>query len=352
MVLAGNFSRAKCLPLKVVAATIVTLYVLNLVFGATIRQLYGHLDPINAATSLTTRQCRQLPGADDVLVVVKTGSTELQDKLPVHFGTTFGCYADFVVFSDYEEELDGYHVYDALDQVSEEIRLEHYDFALWRRLQAEGRTSLGSSELSGKSSSSGGVDGKQENPGWRLDKWKFLPMMNKTLSMYPEKKWYVFVEVDTYLVWSNLLQWTAALDANKPIYAGYQMQIENQIFAHGGAGFVVSNPALHLVADEYAKNKPAWEDYTDKHWAGDCVLGKAFEDAGSRLLWSWPLTVGDSPNVQNFFKSDYYKRMWCYPAVTYHHLSTDEIGSMWHFEQDWIKTVSVYVYAPQHYLYL
>lgn len=283
--------------------------------------------------------CRQLPGAEHVLVVMKTGATELEAKLPIHLRTTMQCYADSIIFSDFEEDLDGHHIYNALDQVSEHIRSTHDDFDLYRRLQSNGRQALDTSELSSSLGTDGGKLGKPDNAGWRLDKWKFLPMMNRTLTMYPDKKWYVFVETDTYLVWSNLLQWIAVLDHERPIYAGLQMQIADQIFAHGGSGFVVSNHAMRLVTDLFARDTTWWEDFTDGHWAGDCVLGKAFEQAGSPLLWSWPLIQGDKPEILDFWKQKGDIQGWCYPAVTYHHLSADEVENMWRFEQEWIDKV-------------
>lgn len=285
-------------------------------------------------------RCQDIPGAEDVVVIMKTGSTEIQDKLPVHFTTTLTCYQRYLVFSDYGEEFHGVYVRDALDQVSEGIRNDNSDFELYRRLQSEGRGALAQSELSGPLSGEGGKSGKTDNPGWRLDKWKFLPMVNKTLAAYPDAKWYVFVETDTYLVWSNLLQWLAALDHTKPSYLGAQMQIGDVIFAHGGSGFIVSKPAMEMVTAEYAAHVSEWEAFTGGHWAGDCVLGKAFADANVSLTWSWPLSQGRKPSDLNYTRIDWDKRIWCSPAVFYHHLSADEVASMWNAEQNWTLNVS------------
>lgn len=336
-------------PLKLAGSVAICLFILNFWFGRSVKDILDPTSPVDYQAPSPTAEapthqppCREIKGADDVLVIVKTGSTELQDKLPVHLRTTLSCYPDTVIFSDFEEDLEGHHIFDALEPVDELVKSTHDDFALYRRLKAEGRKALEPSELSGILADSGGISGKTDNPGWRLDKWKFLPMMNRTLDLYPQKKWYVFVETDTYLVWSNLLEWISLLDAGKPVYAGYQMQIGDQIFAHGGAGFLVSNPAMHRVVDHIAKSTSWWEKFTDSHWAGDCVLGKAFQEAGVQLLWSWPLIQGDKPGTLNPFKNDYGYRMWCFPVVTYHHLSVDEIETMWKFEQDWIHNVRTF----------
>ena len=62
--------------------------------------------------------CRSLPGANDTVVIVKTGSTELKDKLPIHFTTTLRCYPNYLIFSDHEEYIQGQRIIDALDDVT------------------------------------------------------------------------------------------------------------------------------------------------------------------------------------------------------------------------------------------
>lgn len=99
---------------------------------------------------------------------------------------------------------------------------------------------------------------------------------------HPDMKWYVFIEADTFVLWSMLQQYLSTLDPNKLIYAGSQMFIAGVLFAHGGSGFVVSQPAMRKVVNHYAAHKFEIETFTDGHghWAGDCVLGKDFIDSG------------------------------------------------------------------------
>ena len=116
--------------------------------------------------------CQKLEGGEEVLVVMRTGATEIKDKLPAHLNTTLQCYNNHIIFSDYEEDFEGHHVYDLLANVEDDVKEHHPDFALWRRLRDHGRESLNDSELSGAVSEDSGGTGKTENDGWRLDKWK------------------------------------------------------------------------------------------------------------------------------------------------------------------------------------
>lgn len=288
--------------------------------------------------------CHELPGANETLVVFRTGSTELQDRLPIHLSTTLRCYPNYMIFSDHREHFQGEEIYDALDSVSSDLLDSHPDFDLYRRLKQGGREVLEADQLSGSKTEDTKWHGKLENPGWKLDKWRFLPMLNKTLQEHPDMKWYVFVEADTYLLWASLLEYLAALDHTKPHYTGSIMYIGDVVFAHGGSGFMVSQPAMRLVLDQYATHKAEIEAYTDGHWAGDCVLGKVFSEAGVHFSDAWPIIQGDYPGIVAYARpdgrpiADPNKRVWCYPTVSYHHVSPDIVEDLWLFEQQWLAS--------------
>jgi len=54
------------------------------------------------------------------------------------------------------------------------------------------------------------------------------------------------------------------------------------------------------VVKQYEENQHEWEKFTDSHWAGDCVLGKAFKDAGIPLTPAWPIFQGDDIGNMNY----------------------------------------------------
>ena len=168
-------------------------------------------------------------------------------------------------------------------------------------------------------------------------------MVNQTLYEYPNKSWYIFVEADTYILWASLLVWLKTMDPTQPHYHGNQMAISGDLFAHGGSGFIVSNKALRMVVDHFHEYKDSIESFTDIHWAGDCVLGKAFRESGVPFTYSWPILQTDHVGMLPFTKEDGqqiddpHKRPWCYPAVSYHHLSSDWVEDLWQFEQQWLS---------------
>jgi hypothetical protein len=319
------------------SVTILILVHLRLRFGSVLDSVSPVSQSRNAATNALL--CSDLPLANDTLVVMKTGSTELQDRLPVHSNTILQCYPNYAIYSDLTEEFHGHEILDALEDVDPTIKASHDDFALYRRLQQQsGRASLEQFELSGPHSKPPGASGKIENPGWKLDKWKFLPLMRKTLRNHPGKHWYIFVETDTFLFWETLLAYLAVLDSTKPYYIGGQIWIGDVEFAHGGSGYIVSRPALERVAKQYEENQHEWEKFTDNHWAGDCVLGKAFKDAGILLTAAWPIFQGDDIGNMNYGHS---RRLWCQPTVSYHHVDASAIEDLWKYGRSWASMQTV-----------
>ncbi|KAK7536600.1 hypothetical protein IWX50DRAFT_579624 [Phyllosticta citricarpa] len=266
--------------------------------------------------------CRALPGAKDVLVVLKTGATEANDKLPVHFNTTFSCIPHYVLYSDLEQEIQGHVVHDVLNDTDPSLREEHHDFELYRQLQKW--KDDGSPEFE--------KDFETRKMAWNLDKYKFLPLMKKALQTRPSAKWFVFIEADTYLVWSNLLSWLQHFDHHKPLYIGGQSYIRGTWFAHGGTGFIVSKKALNMIVAEYNSKTERYNELTKMEWAGDFILAKAFKNIDIPLTKSWPRLQGETPH-----SLDYTEHHYCYPVVSYHHMAPEWIEKMWDFEQAWLS---------------
>lgn len=217
-----------------------------------------------------------------IVVVFKTGAQEVS-QLGIHLGTTLRYFGpdEILFFSDLQSTIGPFTVNDALKHVDEEIRMHHKDFDIYhalRRYQSTGQDVLELKEAKAKG---------DDREGWRLDKYKFIHMVEQTFEMRPSAKWYVFIETDSYVVWPNLIQvctgrdvpWRAVLtldqwlqryDATKPWYLGSVVFLGSQAFAHGGSGYVLSHAAMNrLLGPEQPQGLAAsWDKKMDQ----ECTL--------------------------------------------------------------------------------
>jgi len=265
--------------------------------------------------------CRSLPGAEAVTVSLKTGATELYNRLPEQLLILSDCIPNLMLFSDLEQDIGDFHIHGTLDDVSEEYKDSEKEFEFYRELK---RYQTEFQDLSLLSS----------QHGWDLDKWKFLPILHRVYEEHPDSKWFVFVEADTYLSWSNLLQLLSRLDPEEPLYFGSSYVYGDTTFAQGGTGYVMSNAALKMFEEkrrnpEYRKK---WEKNTSTCCCGDVIVGEAMLDAGVKLTGAWPLVQSEPPLMLEWSES-----MWCTPAVTWHHVLPFEVEALWSFEQAWIE---------------
>lgn len=245
--------------------------------------------------------CEHLVEDQETLLILRTGATEIANSIPAHIATSLRCLTQHVMFSDYAETFHGERVLDALEFVDPQIVANNRDFELYRRVKQYGRAALAQSELSGNRSQTPSDTGHTEIPAWKLDKWKFVPMANRTFYEYPDMKWYVFAEGDTFILWSTLHAYLASIDHKEPHYLGSATNVGDEpAFAHGGAGFIVSRSAMQMIVDYYSTHKAAIEAFTQANWAGDAILGKVFFDAGVSVTDIWPVMHGESTSQALF----------------------------------------------------
>ena len=282
-------------------------------------------DPVSSDIIQTHNDnCRNVPGADDVLIMLKTGATEIYEKLPTHFVTLFKCAPHYMVFSDLAQDYADFPVRDAIAPVSKTFREHHRDLKLYRKLQQYQREGQDTSKLKG-------------DRGWDLDKWKFLPMLFEAFEDAPSHiKWFVTMEADTSLSWTNLLQWLKTMDPDVPYYLGSQNFIGDTAFAHGGSGIAISRQAaIQLQAQRDEEGKEAynkrWEDITSTSCCGDEIVARALLEASVPMTMAWPLIQGETVSTVDFTDNH-----WCSPPITWHHVSPIEIDALWQFEADWV----------------
>jgi hypothetical protein len=262
--------------------------------------------------------CQAYPAAEsDMVIVVKTGATEVFNKLPPQLLTFLQCAKDdLLILSDLEQDIADHHIYDCLTNVIQAVKFNNSDFDLY---EEQKRVKLMGEDIIAM--------GNRGSQGWALDKYKNIHAARKAWELRPNKAWYFFIDADTYVFWSSFVPWLKRHDPNKRLYLGSQVP-NNPPFAHGGSGYALSRGAMKQLVGKNADQVAAEFDMMVKDdCCGDKVLGILLKQKQISLTNWDPLTSGQKPRRMGFGP-----KLWCQPAVTYHHMSPEEINEMWQFE--------------------
>ncbi|TIA27744.1 hypothetical protein D6C78_11022 [Aureobasidium pullulans] len=265
----------------------------------------------------------------DVAVIVKTGATELFDKAILQLSTILQPIESLLLFSEVEQDLGQHHVRDVLASMPISS-MNNTDFDFYRlvqtyRLESQNIASLNAMPDARESHQTAG-----HNAAWALDKYKFLPMIEQTWTLEPFHSWYVFIEADTYLCWSNLLSWLANYNPDDAIYLGKATPMHEEgpgfYFGHGGSGFIMSRAAM--LAFHSADLVRRWDFRVPDLWFGDFIVAKVLADElGLFISDASPMLSGDSVT------SIPWTRVWCQKMITLHHIRPDQMQALWSFEQ-------------------
>jgi len=275
--------------------------------------------------------CNDLPGASDVLVIVKTGFNVARKRLPMHMETTYRCIPNLYIYSDAEDTIGDHKIHDCLADIDPKIVAKSDDFRFYRKIKEAQQTLLSNTTAQSLTDLLSSKDDADD--AWRLDKWKNIPLLLKAYQHKPDAKWYLFLDGDTYPVWSNILHWLSRKNHNKRSYLGCQAWIGDTVFGHGGSGYILSSAAMTAAIEVLQKDVQKYYRIPDRECCGDVALSIFLtQSINLNLTASWPVMQGETPE-----SLDYTQEKWCKTAGSYHHVDPDEVDALWRFEQHWIR---------------
>lgn len=173
--------------------------------------------------------------------------------------------------------------------------------------------------------------------GWRLDKYKFVPMFAHAERAMRGKgmKWYIYMEDDNYFFWENLYSWLGSLDHTKAMMVGSPAFRLGEDFAHGGSGFAVSGAAMEVSfgSDENLAEK--FEGYAREQCCGDQVLSHVFHEKGVERYKE--LDGGGWAGLQSLpvWRIGFGTWNWCSPIMNVHKVHQADISRLWVFENQY-----------------
>lgn len=269
------------------------------------------------ATSTPTPKestCREMPGASDIMVIVKTSKSSLHAHVPTQLENLLSCVPHHAIFSDHSGFIGNYSVHDCLDEIPAAIKEKHEEFKDYE-LQKQIK-----------------VDSVSKH----LDRWTWLPMVYKMYKLQPDLRFYLVIEPDTAISWTNLLQWVARLDSRIPYYAGAPLHLGETKFVQRSSGILLSNTALKKFAKAYDElYESEWQARVAGESLGDVVLATAMADAQVETYGAHPLLQANTP-----WSVSWDRKYWCVPAVGFHHMGKEQLTQAWNFQKNWTDEMS------------
>ncbi|KAB8304483.1 hypothetical protein EYC80_003874 [Monilinia laxa] len=268
----------------------------------------------------------------DVVILVKTGATSIWRRMPMHMSTTLGnkqLTPNVVYYSDVADNINGNPVIDSLANISTTLKGSP-DFELYNKAKESLSDNL--------YQESGSMEGDHYLPGgWRLDKYKFLPMFQHAAIHHPGKKWYVYMEDDNYFFWETLYAWLATLDHTSPILVGSPAFKMGEDFAHGGSGFAISGKAMEVSfgADKTLADK--YESYAKQHCCGDQVLSHALKEMGVERFKGLDGGGWAALQALPIWRINFGNWNLCSPIMNIHKVHQADISKLSVFENKFMK---------------
>lgn len=275
---------------------------------------------------------------DDVLLILKTGATVLWRRLPIHLSTTLSPERirpeNAVIYSEVYARIGNHTAVDILAQLPQSVK-DSPGFELYRSVRDWDDANYYIEQA--------GLPGDGEGPpgGWRLDKYKFLPLMQHAGAHWPGAKWYLYTEDDTYMFLPNVLLYLAGYDHRESHWLGGLGEKLGTTFAHGGSGFALSRAAWEQSFGKGGDLAARYQGLVDAACCGDYALGRVLNDHGVRFgenhgdeAWSWGF------NGLPHWKVEFSRENWCRPVLTWHHAHSRDIARYYELERSWDFSVS------------
>ncbi|KAK7987413.1 hypothetical protein PG989_007728 [Apiospora arundinis] len=276
---------------------------------------------------------------DDVLLILKTGVTVLWRRLPIHLSTTFAPERihpqNTVIYADVDAQIGPHRVIDVLGGFPKSAQ-GSASFEAYR----EARDWHAHNYYLEQAGLPGDV-GTGEGPpgGWRLDKYKFLPLIQRAGRDWPRAKWYLYTEDDTYLFLPNVLRYLSRYDPREPHWLGGLGEMLGVTFAHGGSGFALSRGAWERSFGAGEDLVAKYEKFVEESSFGDYALGKVLNDFGVHL--GDPQTNDRAEggawgfNGLPHWKQEFTRENWCKPVLSFHHAHSRDIAMYYELEKSW-----------------
>ncbi|ERS97522.1 hypothetical protein HMPREF1624_05691 [Sporothrix schenckii ATCC 58251] len=152
--------------------------------------------------------------------------------------------------------------------------------------------------------------------GWELDALKFISSLELAYRRFPDKKWYVLADDDTYLVRPALRQFLGQFHPACEHYLGNGVGGWEGRFAHGGSSIFLSHGALRRLFDGHPAIVTAAHTTALTTGMGDSLLSNTLMKVGLYVAEEHSVLFnGETPETAKIRPDRF-----CLPVLSFHGL--------------------------------
>ncbi|SPQ21513.1 51df190b-7808-476b-a99f-dffb60a7d76f [Thermothielavioides terrestris] len=241
----------------------------------------------------------------DVLVVLKTGYGT-KDRVPAWFDalSNVNAFRDVLIIADYEgqgAQGDEDYPYSFKYRGERLRRIRKYNEL--SEAISEGDEALALQHC--------------KSFGWELDAMKFMSGLEMAYQEFPDKKWYLLVDDDTFVIQPSLKPLLTHLNPRQPHYLGNAVGDFKARFAHGGSAVILSQAAMRALFKDPRALSSVYVDSLDETW-GDRLLAKALLKLGIYLDETYSHLFNGEPPLLSKIRAD----RLCSPVLSFHKLAS------------------------------
>jgi hypothetical protein len=151
--------------------------------------------------------------------------------------------------------------------------------------------------------------------GWELDALKFIAGLELLYEKIPNKKWYMILDDDTFVIKSSLENFLSHLDPDVPQYIGNAVGDFKGRFAHGGSGVLISGAAMARLFHREDIVMNAYVKSLDETW-GDRLVALTLQKLGIYIDEKYNHHFnGEPPKITRITEERF-----CSPIIGFHGL--------------------------------
>lgn len=281
-------------------------------------------DELSSEAARLSRSKAPFPVEIDKLVVtIRTTATEAFAKLPMTLLLTDPVYHDNVnIVSDLRMAIGSFPVHDVLEKIDSRVMASNPDL---QRHGRQVRLAKASIDLSLAKESNAE---KEKEVLAKLDKYKYIRMMEKAWEMKPDRKWYLFVDADTYVFRPSLMDWLGRFDSSKPHFLADAPSPD--LPGAGSGAFIVSEPVMRKLFSGKDNIASYWDvRISDYHSGFEAVVAAMDSELKLGYNRTWPAISSYNPTT-----APYGPGLWCERVTALHDVAVDTASDLWRLQKD------------------